>query len=138
MRHASTAVLILAVSGNIALAAEPAVCDDPDVLEKVAFQYEMSESTRDASLVLVGITEILDLSIGPPPEGANLYATQTTFIEASRYCEGLAEIGPEEPDPIYWRIDAVMEDGVESSRVDHCSVRHDTFEDGCLDYRPAE
>lgn len=66
------------------------------------------------------------------------YATATTYITASRYCEGRAGFDAGELEPVYWRLDQVKEAASESTRIDLCHKLWDQFEDGCKAYRPED
>ena len=39
-----------------------------------------------------------------------------------------------EKDTLYWRIDVIVQGAERSTNYDHCSIRHDTFEDQCISY----
>jgi hypothetical protein len=105
-------------------------------MHKVQLQYAMSEQTEKEPRKLVRIDTIRELSLGAPPAAANQYATATTFIAMSRYCEGRAQLDPEGSEVVYWRIDQAKDGTEEYMRTDHCSKRHDVFADECKWWRP--
>jgi hypothetical protein len=126
----------MTLPGGIAKAAEPPRCDDAKILHTIRTQYEMAELSGSSSRKLTSIVEPREVSLGQPPAAANQYATAETFIALSRYCEGSAQLETGDPDPLYWRIDQAKDGAEESVRVDHCSERHDVFQDKCQRYRP--
>ena len=103
------ASLLSAFSAGIVHAAEPPACDDEKMLLKVRMQYELAVTTTVPFTLEVQPA----MTLGEPPAAANQYATATTFVEISRYCQGIVGAGSATPDPIWWRIDAVK-DGADS------------------------
>lgn len=126
------ASLLLGASTSIMHAAEPPACDDEKMLLKVRMQYELAETTTAPFTLEVQPV----MTLGQPPAAANQYATATTFVEISRYCQGIVGAGSATPDPIWWRIDAVKDGADSYIRVDHCSVRHDVLQDDCEWMKP--
>ncbi len=123
-------------SNTTSLAADPPACADADVLKKIQLQYELSAHVRDPTRKLVGIKDVREVGLGAPPPSANQYATSTTLIALSRYCEGQAQIEAGELDPMYWRIDQAKEGAGEYTRMNFCSKRYDAFADNCESSRP--
>lgn len=107
----------------------PPGCSDKNMLDKVRGQYQTEEQATGEKLVEIsGIREVL---LGPPPRSANQYATATTFIGISRYCEGTAKLASGLSESVYWRIDQAKDGAETYTRIDHCSERHDAFQNGC-------
>jgi hypothetical protein len=107
----------------------PPGCADKNVLDKVRGQYQIADQTTGEKLAEIdGVREVL---LGPPPRSANQYATATTFIAISRYCEGTAKLASGLSESVYWRIDQVKDGPETDTRIDHCSERHDAFQNGC-------
>ena len=134
-RLTALAGVSLVLSSGLAFPAEPPLCADAKILNTIRLQYEMAETS--APLKLLEIADAREVLLGPPPASANQYATETTFVEMSRYCEGIARLESGAADPTFWRIDQVKDHAGDYSRVDHCSKRHDVFQDGCAWARPA-
>jgi len=112
-----------------ASAPAPPACSDKNTLGTIRGQYQMAEQAAGEKLVDIG--DIRETLLGPPPRSANQYATATTFIAISRYCQGNARLASGLSEPVYWRIDTVKDGADTSIRLDHCSKRHDAFENGC-------
>jgi hypothetical protein len=140
LHHRTVKAVIAAIAvvalGDFALAADPPACADAKVLQQIRFQYEMAEQAARPPRQLSAIKDVREASLGPPPASANQYATAKTFIAISRYCEGRAEFDAGDAEPIYWRIDQAKDGPSEYTRIDHCSKRHDSFQDGCKWFRP--
>ncbi|PSJ59006.1 hypothetical protein C7I85_18860 [Mesorhizobium soli] len=119
-----------------AFAAEPPACMDEVMREQILGHLGNVEQMASGRR-LVGLAPVADVLVAPPAS-ANQYATATTYISASRYCEARAEFDTGEAEPIYWRIDQMMDDGEESTRLDVCHRFFDVFEDGCKAFRPGE
>lgn len=138
MRKTVTAMagVSLLLSPGLAFPAEPPLCGDAKILNTIRMQYEMAETS--APLKLLEIADAREVLLGPPPASANQYATEATFVEMSRYCEGVARLESGMADPTFWRIDEIKDHAGDYSHVDHCSKRHDVFQDGCEGYRPGK
>jgi hypothetical protein len=130
------AMTVLVLFCDFSLAADPPACADVKVLQQIRFQYEMAEQAARPARKLAEIKDVREASLGPPPASANQYATAKTFIAISRYCEGRVEFDAGDPEPIYWRIDQAKDGPGEYTHIDHCSKRHDAFQDGCKWFRP--
>lgn len=128
------ASVLLGFATTTAQATEPPACDDEKILQKVRMQYEMAETAPMPFTLEV----LAPMALGAPPAAANQYATATTFVEISRYCQGIAQPDSGAPDPIWWRIDVARDDAEIYIRVDHCSVRHDVLQDRCEWMKPAQ
>jgi hypothetical protein len=119
-----------------AFAADPPACMAEVIREQIRGHIgnveQMAKGRR-----FIELAPVADV-LAAPPATANQYATATTYISASRYCEGRAEFDAGAAEPIYWRIDQMMDDGEESTRLDICHRFFDIFEDGCKAFRPGE
>lgn len=125
----------LANAGS-ALAFELPSCDDKKVLQKVRFQNgEAVPGPDGAPKDIIGAREV---SRGSPPPAVNQYATETTFVTKSRFCEARITFENGSEDVVYWRVDHLTEEGKVTSRVDSCTTRGDPFKDGCEFWRPAK
>ena len=113
---------------------EPPPCNDEAALRTIRSQYDFSETVRESKAVVAELKDIRETRFGPPPELVNQYATDTTYVTASRFCEAIAVLSSGESDPLYWRMDHLKDGDGASINYDHCSKRHDTFQDGCADY----
>jgi len=116
-------------------AAAPSPCDAKAALGKVQMQYGMAESMLAPPFELIKIVDIAETSLGAPPESANQYATSTTYVVQSRYCQGEATLSNGTKEQVFWRIDQAKDGNSEYERIDHCSARHDTFGDNCTNIR---
>ena len=133
---ACIAIFIAMPAATMALAAEPPACTDKKILSTVRAQYQFAEGSRPDADALADLANIREVSLGAPPAAANQYATATTFIALSRFCEASAALKSGNADPIYWHIDQARDGASDYIRTDHCSKRHDVFADGCKGFRP--
>jgi len=133
----NSAILIaFLMCATSALGAEPPLCDDKKMVAKIPMTYFTAENREAPPGTIVRLEAIKETLLGPPPASANQYATPTTFVEMSRYCEGSAVLDTGKIEPIYWRIDQAKDGTEEYIRFDHCSAWLDIFEDGCSLVRP--
>ncbi|WP_280821288.1 hypothetical protein [Pseudaminobacter soli (ex Li et al. 2025)] len=136
-RGIRTSMLVAAAAfATNAFAAEPPACMDEVIRGQIRGHLGNVEQMASGRR-FVELAPVADV-LAAPPASANQYATATTYISASRYCEGRAEFDAGEAEPVYWRIDQMMDDGEESTRLDICHRFFDVFEDGCKAFRPGE
>ena len=132
-----TSMLVAATAfATNAFATEPPACMDEVIREQIRGHLGNVEQMASGRR-FVELAPVADV-LAAPPASANQYATATTYISASRYREGRAEFDAGEAEPVYWRIDQMMDDGEESTRLDICHRYFDIFEDGCKAFRPGE
>jgi hypothetical protein len=137
MRFASAFVAALLTAGGARpAAAEPPPCTDGKALQTVRMQYGVAEGTRSDAAELSELTEIGELALAPSSAWVNQHATADTSVEVSRFCQAKAVLRGGASDTVWWRIDEARDGAGVSIRVDHCSVRHDVFQDGCEGFRP--
>lgn len=115
-------------------AGEPPLCADETSLRTLRLQYESSESARGGSLSVAEINDIKETRYGPSPDFVNQYATDTTYATTSRFCAAVVALSDGTSEEAYWRMDHIVDGDRTWINQDHCSKRHDTFEDGCADY----
>lgn len=118
-----------------ALASDPLPCTDNRVLSQIHEHFKNAEQMAPPRRKMVSLNP-REVLLGRPPASANRHATATTYIAASRYCEGRAEFDVGQPEPVYWRIDQVRDGADEAPRIDICHKQFDIFEDGCKAFRP--
>ena len=111
-------------------------CDDKMIIEKIKLQYLVLDTDGTSSPNIKELTDIRQTALGPPPQSANQYATDKVFVAETRYCEGRAELEGGGDDIVYWTIHHFKEDGVDSFRPSTCSAKHDSWGDGCAQWRP--
>ena len=135
---ASTQCVLAAPKAEQAVATvgaeEPPLCTDTDWLKKIKKQYEGLEEQKE-HLKVKEIADVRQLHFGPPPASVNQYANKTTYATKSRYCQGKAMLAGGKTDPIYWRMDYVVERGGHSINFDHCSLKHDFLDTACRKHR---
>jgi hypothetical protein len=132
----SATLIGLLMCATAALGAEPPLCDDEKMVAKIPMTYVSVENNEGQAGTIVRLEAIKETLLGPPPASVNQYATLTTFVEISRYCEASAVLDTGKIEPIYWRIDQAKDGTEEYIRLDHCSAWLDIFEDGCSLVRP--
>lgn len=121
---------------TLAQAADPLACTDTRVLQRIGENLQNTGHNAQPPRKFVGLKDPREIQLGAPPRSANQYATATTFIVLSRYCEGRAEFVSGDAEPVYWRLDQVKDGASESTRIDVCHKLWDQFEDGCKAFRP--
>lgn len=132
-RAAAAGIAAAILFAPIAFADDPLVCTDRRVLQRI--EENLQNASPQKPVELKNPREVL---LGAPPRSANQYATATTSIAASRYCEGRAEFEAGTLEPVYWRIDQLNDGPNESSRIDLCHRFFDLFDDDCKAFRPKE
>ena len=113
-------------------------CADAMIIETTKLQYLVLDTDGGRSPNIKELTDIRETALGPPPRSANQYATDKVFISETRYCEGRAVLEGGGDDIVYWTIHHFKEDGVDSFRSSTCSAKHDSWGDGCAQWRPAK
>jgi len=81
------------------------------------------------------IADVKQLHFGPSPASVNQYANKTNYGTKSRYCEGTAMLVGGKADPVYWRMDYMVEGSGHSINFDHCSLKHDFLDTACQKHR---
>jgi hypothetical protein len=109
---------------------EPPLCTDPKSLKGLKKDYDSMES-RGEGLKLKEITSVKELSLGPSPHSVNQYANTTHYGVKSRYCEGVAQLSNGRSDPMYWRMDYLVDGARNTINYDMCSLRHDDVDPKC-------
>ncbi len=115
-------------------AQEPPLCTDKRWLKKIKTQYEVLEAQR-GHVTVKEIGDVKQAHFGPSPASVNQYATKTSYGTKSRYCEGTALLSDGKTDPVYWRMDYMVEGSRHSINFDHCSLRHDMTDAKCQSHR---
>jgi hypothetical protein len=140
MRPTTTIAAFMIAASNMsvppAAAADPFACADARVLQRIKENLQNTGQNAQPPRRLIDLKEPQEVSLGAPPRSANQYATATTYIAASRYCQGRGEFDAGEPEAVYWRLDQVTDGADESTRIDLCHRLWDQFEDGCKAFRP--
>src|SRR5688572_21293129 len=98
MRIGFGAIALCALLAAPALAADPLACDDERMLQQVRDNLQDPGGNAQPPRKLVELKEPLEVQLGAPPPSASQYATATTYIAISRYCEGRAEFETGEPE----------------------------------------
>ncbi|MGD9538278.1 MAG: hypothetical protein AB7P52_12020 [Alphaproteobacteria bacterium] len=126
-----------AVAAEADIGAELPACTDKTYVQQIRSQYDFAESMREGHPI-AAMDAVEEAGLGAPPESANQYATETTRVVGSRYCTASLKLDDGSTDTLLWRLDYVRDNDEHYIRYDHCSDRHDTFEDKCAAYRPPE
>lgn len=121
---------------SVAGAADIPTCDADKTLSNVGFQYQFSETQKDPVPGLVKFSGVRETGRGAPPASANLYATDVTRVLEVRYCEGEVAMPGVESEDVYWRIYHVVDRDRLYDTIEHCSGRHDVWQNQCEGYRP--
>lgn len=109
---------------------EPPLCTDQKSLKGLKKDYESMES-RGEGLKLKEITSIKEVALRPSPPSVNQYANSTHYGVKSRYCEGVAQLSNGQSDPMYWRMDYLVDGARNTINYNMCSVRHDEMDPKC-------
>ena len=78
--------------------------------------------------------DIKEIGLGSAPI-SSLAPRPKDLKITSRYCQAALVLDNGEKDTLYWRIDVIVQGADRSTNYDHCSTRHDTFQDQCISYR---
>jgi hypothetical protein len=113
---------------------EPAACTDQRLNRRIKEQYEFADSIRDAKRTVREQADIKEIGLGSAPI-SSLAPRPKDLKITSRYCQAAIVLDNGEKDTLYWRIDVIVQGSERSTNYDHCSIRHDTFEDQCISYR---
>lgn len=112
---------------------DPPLCTDEQYLKRIKTQYNGAEELR-GNLKIKELTSVKQLHFGPSPHSVNQYANKTNYGTNSRYCQASATLSDGKSDTVYWRMDFMVNGGDHDINYDHCSLKHDTFQDKCADY----
>ena len=110
------------------------MCTDKHSLKKLKTQYEALEAQR-GHLTIKEIGDVKQVQFGPSPASVNQYATKTAYGTQSRYCEGTVMLSDGKTDPIYWRMDYMVEGARHSINFDYCSLKQDLTDAKCQHHR---
>jgi hypothetical protein len=113
---------------------EPPLCTDKQSLKGLKKGYDFLESQGE-SLKLKEITAVKELYLRPSPPSVNQYANKTHYGVKSRYCEGVAQLSNGKTDPMYWRMDYLVDGPGSSINYNMCSLRHDLTDEKCRSIR---
>jgi hypothetical protein len=124
----------VAQAGSAAGAQEPPLCTDTQSLKGLKKGYDFLE-TQGEGLKLKEITSVKELYLRPSPPSVNQYANSTHYGVKSRYCEGVAQLSNGKTDPMYWRMDYLVDGARNSINYNSCSLRHDLVDPKCRSIR---
>jgi hypothetical protein len=113
---------------------EPALCTDQRSNRRIKEQYEFADGVRGANHKIREQTDIKEIGLGSAPI-SSLAPRPKGLKITSRYCQAALVLDNGEKDTLYWRLDVIIEGTDRSTNYDHCSTRHDTFQDQCISYR---
>lgn len=113
---------------------EPPLCTDARELKGLKKGYDFVESLHDG-LKLKEITLIKELYLRPSPPSVNQYANSNHYGVKSRYCEGVAQLSNGKSDPMYWRMDYMVDGARHSINYNSCSLRHALVDPECRSIR---
>jgi hypothetical protein len=120
----------MAQPGGAPGAQEPPLCADKESLKGLKKGYDFLESQGEG-LKLKEITAVKERALHAPPASVNQYANSKHYAVKSRYCEGVAQLSNGRSDPMYWRMDYLVDGAGHSINYDSCSLRHDLLDAQC-------
>ncbi len=115
-------------------AAEPPSCQDKQIFHRVKEAYEGSLMIRGGKAKFK-TAQLKEIGVGAPPAGVNQYTPAKDYFNKSRYCEAAIELDNGEKDQGYVRIDGRKDQNEKGFNFDLCTVKFDTFKDGCRDQK---
>ncbi|MDB5883137.1 MAG: exported protein of unknown function [Ramlibacter sp.] len=124
----------MAQAGAAVGAQEPPLCTDKESLKGLKKGYDFLES-QGGGLKLKEITAVKELYLRPSPASVNQYANSKHYGVKSRYCEAVAQLSNGSSDPMYWRMDYLVDGAGHSINYDSCSLRHDLTDPKCRSIR---
>lgn len=120
------------VCGSPAWAAEPLACQDQKIFNRVKEAYEGSLMVRGNKAKFKHVT-LKETGVGTTPALVNQYTPSKDYFNKSRYCDAAIELDNGEKDQGYVRIDGRKDPNDKAFNFDLCTVKFDTFKDGCKD-----
>ncbi len=123
---------IMGVVPPVVGAAEPLSCQDKKIFHRVKEAYEGSLMVRGGKAKFKSAT-LRETGVGAPPTGVNQYTPSKDYFNKSRYCEAAIELDNGDKDQGYVRIDGRKDPNEKGFNFDLCTVKFDTFQDGCKD-----
>ena len=66
---------------------------------------------------------------------ASTSTTKTTYGVSSRSCQAIGALSNGKTDPLYWRMDYLVEATGHSINYDQCSLRHSMLDTQCRHHR---
>jgi len=126
-----------AADGAAAAAQVPPLCTDKAVLKRVTKEYNGVEEMGE-NIKLKDLTDVKETRLGVPPAGVNQYATKTTYGVSSRSCQAIGALSNGKTDPLYWRMDYLVEATGHSINYDQCSLRHSMLDTQCRRHRDGQ
>jgi hypothetical protein len=126
--------LAVAQAGSASGSQEPPLCTDKQSLKGLKKGYDFLESQGEG-LKLKEITSVKELYLRPSPPSVNQYANSKHYGVKSRYCEAVAELSNGKTDPMYWRMDYLVDGPGHSINYNSCSLRHDLVDPKCRSIR---
>lgn len=124
----------MAQRGTVVGPQEPPLCTDMQELKGLKKSYDFLESQGEG-LKVKEITSVKELYLRPSPASVNQYANKTHYGVKSRYCEGVAQLSNGQSDPMYWRMDYLVDGAGHSINYNSCSLRHDLVDPKCRSIR---
>jgi hypothetical protein len=129
-----TGVLLSGAPQAVAADDDPAACTDQRINRRIREQYEFADGVRGANRKIREQGDIKEIGLGSAPI-SSLAPRPKDLKITSRYCQAVLVLDNGERDTLYWRIDVIVQGADRSTNYDHCSTRHDTFQDQCISYR---
>jgi hypothetical protein len=116
----------------VSLAAEPPACTDKQIQSRVKQAYNGSLMVEGGKRSFKSAT-LKEAGIGAPPAGVNQYTPSKDHYNKSRYCEAAILLDNGDKDQGFVRIDGLKDPNEKEFNFDLCTVKFDTFKDGCKD-----
>jgi hypothetical protein len=113
---------------------EPPLCNEKQTLKDLRKGYDFLESQGEG-LKLKEVTDVKQLYLQAPPASVNQYANSKHYGVKSRYCEAVGQLSNGKTDPLYWRMDYLVDGPGHSINFDSCSLRHDLLDPKCRKIR---
>lgn len=120
------------VVGAPAFAAEPPACQDKNIFHRVKEAYQDSLTVRGQKATFKHVT-LKETGVGATPGLVNQYAPSKDYFNKSRYCDAAIELDNGDKDQGFVRIDGRKDPDDKAFNFDLCTVKFDTFKDGCKD-----
>jgi len=115
-------------------AQEPPKCADEESIHLVKRQYKGTEELKQGPTIKT-MADVKELHFGPAPRSVNQYANKLHYGTTSRWCQATATLSNGKSDPVYWRMDYLVDGKGFTINVAHCAKGHDMLDPNCNEMR---
>ena len=115
----------------------PPTCNDERALKRTISNYDLIETMPHRQKRKIGSHSVpVELGMGEP-QRSSVAPYPPDFKQTARYCKMEVVLDNGEKDEVFFRFAVIEESAGKKPYLafEHCSKRHDTFEDNCKSMR---